>query len=235
MRRIWIIMCVLVGMAWQVADTSAQTQDIFTAAWQADYFNNPYLAGEPVFTRDEDRIGVDWGDNIPTVNTPADNFSVRWTKEGTMPAGTYRFIVTASVGFRLYVDGVLIIDAWDGEAAHIPTGYDYAIDAGYHSIQVDYYALDGASYIYLDWGIAPDGEVPPQPLAEATENSVSVSVNILNVRSAPRIANNITAQIYLGQRFVALSTSDDGRWILLDLGNGTTGWVSAAFVARDSP
>lgn len=231
MRRIWILMIVLMASLPFAGNVTAQERDLFTASWNADYFDNPYLLGDPVFSRTENSINVNWGDNVPTVNVPADNFSVRWTKSGNLPAGTYRFIVTASLGFRVYVDGVLIIDAWEGNKQGIPTGYDYEIEGGLHSIQVDFYALDGDTYIYLDWGLAPNGEVPPQPLADEDidENTVSVIVNILNVRNAPRIANNITEQIYLGERFRAVGRSEDGRWLLIDLGNGTQGWISAAF------
>ncbi|MEO1644014.1 MAG: PA14 domain-containing protein [Chloroflexota bacterium] len=231
MRRIWILMVVLMASLSFTANATAQERDLFTASWNADYFDNPYLLGEPVFSRTEDSINVNWGENIPTVNVPADNFSVRWTKSGNLPSGTYRFIVTASVGFRVYVDGNLIIDAWSGANKDVPTGYDYEIEGGDHSIQVDYFALDGDTYIYLDWGLAPNGEVPPQPLTDedVDENTVSVIVNILNVRNAPRIANNIIEQIYVGERFRAIGRSEDGRWLLIDLGNGTQGWISAAF------
>ncbi len=213
----------------------AQAQDnIFDSPWRAEYFNNPYLAGTPNVIRFDDGIGFDWDNGAPAEGLPVDNFSVRWGKGGNIPAGTYRFIVTSSLAFRLYIDNQVIIDTWETGADSETIGRDIFIEGGYHNIQLDYRAFGGDAFIYLDWGLAPDGGIAPQPMPFASENTVTITANTLNVRSEARIANNITTRLTRGQQFEQIDISEDERWVQLDLGNGTSGWVSAAFVSSDN-
>jgi uncharacterized protein YraI len=228
MKRFLILVGLLLG--WAFAPTQAQEPNIFTDAWNAQYFNNPYLSGRPNIERLDPAVGFDWGDDAPANNIPADNFSVRWSKGGNMPAGTYRFIITADLGFRLYLDSVAILDTWDGGASGVTIGRDIFIPAGHHNLQIDYHDFEGDAYIYLDWGFAPNGEAAPQPTAQASGSTVSVIAATLNVRSEARIANNVISRIRRGQQFIAIGRSADGLWVQLDLGNGQTGWVSAAYV-----
>ncbi|MCA9913328.1 MAG: hypothetical protein KC496_08255, partial [Anaerolineae bacterium] len=84
-RWYWIMM--LVGLFFinglpLLAQTNLQQQ-----TWNAEYFNNPYLAGTPSFTRQDGGIGFDWGMESPGRGIPADNFSVRWGKGGYLPGG----------------------------------------------------------------------------------------------------------------------------------------------------
>ncbi|MGB7341453.1 MAG: SH3 domain-containing protein [Phototrophicaceae bacterium] len=231
MRRLFLLI-ILLSMA-IVSSVQAQDADIFTSAWGAEYFNNPYLAGQASVTRQDNGIGFDWGLDAPVEGLPVDNFSVRWSKAGVMPAGTYRFVITASLGFRLYIDNQVILDTWEGGAEGTTIGREIFIEGGYHNIQLDYRAFSGDALIFLDWGLAPNGALAPQSTATIGINTVTVTANTLNVRSEPRIANNITTRITRGQQFAQLNVSDDGRWIEIDLGNGTTGWVNATYVNAD--
>lgn len=217
-----------------IMTTTAQEQTIFDSPWSGDYFNNPYLAGDITLTRFDQGIGFDWGNDAPVTGLPQDNFSIRWGKVGDFPAGTYRFIITADYGFRLYIDGEIIIDTWDGSARGETIGRDIFIEAGYHTMQLDYYSLGGDALIFVDWGLAPNGQVAPQSTDIVSEDTIIVTANTLNVRSAPRIANNITARIARGQQFLQLARSEDDRWVQIDLGNGTTGWVNATFITRNN-
>lgn len=224
----------LLSLSLLIIPSYAQDGDIVDVPWNAEYFNNPYLAGEANVSRLDDGIGFDWGANAPVAGLPVDNFSVRWGKGGYIPAGTYRFIVTSSLGFRLYIDGEIILDTWDGSAENLTIGRDYFIPAGTHNIQLDYYSFSGDASIYLDWGLAPDGELAPQSTTVISADTVTITANILNVRSEPRIANNIIERLARGQQFSQISRSENGRWVQLDLGNGTLGWVSSAYVQVSS-
>lgn len=228
MKRILLLVGLLLGFS--LVPSEAQNPSLFTEPWNAQYFNNPYLAGRPNIERQDSSVGFDWGTGAPANNIPSDNFSVRWSKGGNLPAGTYRFIVTADLGFRLYLDGQPILDTWDGGASGTTIGRDIVIAAGHHNIQIDYRDLDGRAYIFLDWGFAPNGEAAPQPTQAAGGNTVTVIAATLNVRSEARIANNVIARISRGQQYRVLSRSADGVWVQLDLGNGQNGWVSAAYV-----
>jgi len=49
--------------------------------WKGEYFGNRSLAGAPLIVRDDPDINFDWGTRAPFPGAPADNWSVRWTRE----------------------------------------------------------------------------------------------------------------------------------------------------------
>lgn len=92
---------------------------------QGRYFGNPDLTGTPVFEvveapRFEDTEGPHAG--VPRL------FSARWTGLVKAPStGKYRFKVRADDGFRLYLDGRLVMDFWSdqNETERLTGYYDY--------------------------------------------------------------------------------------------------------------
>jgi hypothetical protein len=84
------------------------------AGLQATYFDDPALA-TPVISRVDPAIDFDWGLGTPgPAITDGDTFSARWT--GTLrPPSTesYTFTLAADDGGRLWLDGELLIDAWN--------------------------------------------------------------------------------------------------------------------------
>ncbi|MGD8823066.1 MAG: NBR1-Ig-like domain-containing protein, partial [Anaerolineales bacterium] len=81
-------------------------------AWQARYYRNTSLDGNPIITQAEAVIDHDWGLTAPSANFPADRYSVRWQGSRHLLQGMYRFIVSVDDGVRVWVDGQLIIDSW---------------------------------------------------------------------------------------------------------------------------
>lgn len=227
MKRWFWIGCLLVGLLLLSNMPLLAQSNLHEQPWNAEYFNNPYLAGTPSFTRQDSGIGFDWGTNSPGRGVPADNFSVRWGKGGYLPGGVYRFIITADEGFRLYIDGEVILDTWDQPQPGLTLGRDVELSTGVHRIQLDYREFDQTAYIYLDWGLAPAGEVVA---AQPVGMIATVNVDTLNVRREPRIANNLIARVSRGQEYPLLARSEDGLWVQIDMGNGDTGWVSSAYV-----
>lgn len=91
-----------------------------TGGLKAEFFNNASLGGEPALTRIDPQIDFHWGNsttrgvNSPAENINVDNFSARWS--GVLEVDvtdTYIFRISANNGFRLWLDGRLIIDYWD--------------------------------------------------------------------------------------------------------------------------
>jgi len=81
-------------------------------------------------------------------------------------------------------------------------------------------------------------------LYQDTEFNISIKINrinvtvveildtetgTLNVRDRASGYGNIITTVLPGQRFIEKQRTDTG-WVLIDLGNGTTGWVSARYV-----
>ncbi|HKS98367.1 MAG TPA: PA14 domain-containing protein [Rugosimonospora sp.] len=118
----------------------------------AEYFANPDLSGTPVLTRTDDAVDFDWGSGSPDPAVPADLFSARWTRARTYDAGTYRFTATGDDGIRVLVDGAVVINGWSD---HSPTTYtaDLALDAGAHTVVVEYYDRTGGAVARFSEGL----------------------------------------------------------------------------------
>lgn len=118
--------------------------------WRGAYFSNPNLTGDPVLERNEVDIDFDWGSGSPGSGVPSDNFSSRWSRTVQFDAGLYRFHARMDDGLRLFVDGNLLIDAWqDGGVREIVR--DYSLNSGSHAIRVEYYERSGAALAQVWW------------------------------------------------------------------------------------
>jgi len=113
-------------------------------AWQATYWNNTTLDGEPVLTRRELAIDHNWGAGSPDPRVNTDNFSARWTRTVTVPAGTYRIKVVADDGMRVWVDDRLVLNAWETGAVR-PVQTDLFLAAGTYDVRVDYFEAAGGA------------------------------------------------------------------------------------------
>ncbi len=127
------------------------------AAWQAQYWNNRTLTGTPVRTQSEANIDYNWGQGSPAAGVNVDNFSARWTRVFNLPAGLYRFQATVDDGVRVWVDGTVVIDAWNDSATRTLTG-EIVLPAGDHTIKMEYYEAGGDAVARLSWTYTP-----PQP------------------------------------------------------------------------
>lgn len=83
----------------------------------------------------------------------------------------------------------------------------------------------------------PPAPVEVKPAAEAKpappEETVRVTASRLNVRSRPTTAGATVARVRKGERL--LVTGRDGEWLQVTLADGTSGWVSGAYVRKDEP
>ncbi len=82
---------------------------------KASYFNNENLKGSPVYEKTDKTIDFDyWGGYSPAPGLTDDHFSIRWTGFLNVPeTGSYRIGMEADDGFRMYLNGKLILDYWD--------------------------------------------------------------------------------------------------------------------------
>jgi hypothetical protein len=126
-------------------------------AWKGEYFSGVSLAGAPVVTRNDERVQFNWGAGSPDPAVPADNFSARWTRTIELAAGVYDFSVSADDGVRLFVDNLLLIDAWQTGAGQVRTR-EVNLAAGSHALRVEYFEATGAAAVnfsyerqFADW------------------------------------------------------------------------------------
>ncbi|MFC4116506.1 PA14 domain-containing protein [Nonomuraea zeae] len=130
--------------------SSATTLVIDQPGLSATYFDNADLTA-PKVTRVDPQIDFDWGANAPDPAVSPDTFSVRWTgKVITDRAETYTFITTSDDGARLWVDGSLVVDAWNDHSKRDDSG-QIALTAGAHDIRMEFYDSGYDAIAQLHW------------------------------------------------------------------------------------
>lgn len=95
---------------------------------------------------------------------PADGFSARWTQALSFDAGTYRFVTTTDDGGRLWVDGRLLIDAW--QPMRSTRAATIRLETGLHQVRMEYFERSGAALARLTWyRVAQPVAQPTTPLS----------------------------------------------------------------------
>jgi hypothetical protein len=114
--------------------------------WDAAYYDNVYLAGNPRFTRYDASINFDWGDGGPGGGIGGEGFAVRWSRSADFAAAPYEFRATVDDGVRFWLDNDLLIDQWHDSAGQT---YSRVVDvaAGSHLLRVEYYQAGGDARI----------------------------------------------------------------------------------------
>ncbi len=82
---------------------------------KASYYNNENLKGSPVYEKTDRTIDFNyWGGSSPAPGLSDDHFSIRWTGFlKVLETESYRIGMEADDGFRMYLNGKLILDYWD--------------------------------------------------------------------------------------------------------------------------
>lgn len=122
-----------------------------SGTWWGEFFNNRDLAGGPTFTGSFDQIGFNWGWGGPGNGVGNDNFSARFTREQWLSAGTYRFYVTSDDGVRVFVNDVLVIDAWKVQSAENYYIGDFNVGDGNARIRVEYFEAEGQAVLFASF------------------------------------------------------------------------------------
>ncbi len=137
------------------------------------YFDNITLSGEPVLTRVDPRLQFQWTLFSPDPERlPYDFYSVRWTGRLRGPAdGPVRIGIEGNDGYRLYLDGVSVIDNWRKVTCRsVLADFTFQRDRLY-DLRVEYFEPTGNARLRLVWdqGPASPGGMPPpagQPRGE---------------------------------------------------------------------
>ncbi|RTQ46498.1 T9SS type A sorting domain-containing protein [Hymenobacter gummosus] len=124
----------------------------------ASYYTNGTLAGAPVLRRVDPSIDFRWGMAAPAPGVPEDNFSVRW--EGLVAApgtGNYRFVARTDDEVRLWINGKVVLDTWNGKKKNAEGTVGLA--AGEKAtIKLEFAEADGDAHLQLQW--AGPGQAP---------------------------------------------------------------------------
>lgn len=123
----------------------------------------------PAATRTDANIAFDWtgGDVLPAGVVPANPYSIRWTGYIVAPnTGNYKFCTETDDGSRLWIDDVLVVDAWSDHGAIQYCSNPMApvpLTAGVpHRVRFEFYQNAAGSSSRLVWSspTLPEQTVP---------------------------------------------------------------------------
>ncbi len=117
--------------------------------WEARYYDNEDLSGNPVLTRQDATLDFDWGWDSPGSAVPYDNFSAVWTRVVEFSGGRYTFTTTSDDGVRLYVDERLVLDSW--RPMHGSRSATLNLSKGRHTVRLEYFERSEAANVQLAW------------------------------------------------------------------------------------
>lgn len=121
------------------------------AGWLAEYYANKNLEGATALVRADSAINFAWEGESPDPAIPNDQFSVRWTRTLSFPAGVYRFHAAADDGIRLWVDGQLLVNAWYLQELPNDHWADLVMDEEPHQVKVEYFENSGEAHAHVWW------------------------------------------------------------------------------------
>jgi beta-glucosidase len=121
---------------------------------KADYFNNKKLEGEPFYTR-IDALGNTnwiWGARIPGFNW-REGLSIRWSGSLSVPeTGDYNFIVRGNDGYRLVINGQVIVEDWTDHENPTTNNQTISLKKGESlPFKLEYFLSSGWPEISLQW------------------------------------------------------------------------------------
>jgi len=133
------------------------------------YYNDPGSGSKfttLVHTRVDATVNFDWGSTSPVPGVvQADNFSVRWTGQVEAPvSGSYVFSTQTDEAVRLWINGVLRIDAWSDRAPKTNTSAAVALVAGQkYAVVMEFFERTKNASAKLRWSYpAQTTQVIPQ-------------------------------------------------------------------------
>ena len=147
---------------------------------RGEYFANNQLTGAPALVRVDERMDFRWTLNSPGRGIPFDWYSVRWTGTLTAPAeGAKAIGVEGNDGYRLYLDGKLVIDNWRKQSFGTRMADIQLVPGSTHEIRLEYFESTGNARLKLVWdaGVVDDSQAKiDEAVALARGSDVAVVV-----------------------------------------------------------
>jgi len=119
---------------------------------RGDYFDQPNPAGAPVTTRLDPQVDFAWTFTPAAPGLSLDWYSVRWTGTLTVPgSGVTRIGVDGNDGYRLYLDGRLVLDNWTKRTAGARLAAVNLRPGSAHAIRLEFFETRGNGRVRLVW------------------------------------------------------------------------------------
>jgi beta-glucosidase len=126
---------------------------------RADYHDNITLAAPAQLVRVDPRIDFAWTLDGPAPGIARDWYSVRWTGRLAVPAeGVQHVGVVGNDGFRLYLDGRLVLDDWEKRSAGVRLAAVTLEPGKSYELRLEYFETTGNGRVRLVWdaGVSDD-------------------------------------------------------------------------------
>ncbi|MCB0558975.1 MAG: glycoside hydrolase family 3 C-terminal domain-containing protein [Phaeodactylibacter sp.] len=124
---------------------------------QGAYFDNIKLEGSPKVSRVDEQVQFGWTLFSPHPSLDYDWYSVRWSGQLKAPGtGTYQIGVEGNDGYRLYLDGNLLIDNWKKQSYRtILEDFDFEAGREYN-LKLEFFEPEGNARFKLVWDATVD-------------------------------------------------------------------------------
>lgn len=145
------------GIDWNVKDFVTVPAEFLSSGNQkgleGKYFSNPDLTGNSAFEKQDEQLNFKWTLYSPDPEKlQPDSYSIRWTGKLEAPdSGTYQLGLRGNDGFRMYLNGKLIIDHWEKVSYSTKTIDVDFIKGQKYNIAVEFHENRGEANIELIW------------------------------------------------------------------------------------
>lgn len=160
------------------------------------YFDNLTLTGSPVVSRIDKKVDFMWTLGAPDKQLAKDHYAVKWTGTISAPkSGTYQIGLEGNDGYRLYLDGKLLIDQWEKRSYHtrvVP--FDFDKDKAY-KVRVEFKETKGNAFIKLVWNY----EVP-----DNQETELAAAIKLAESADVILVAAGIKEGEFLDRAYLSL-------------------------------
>lgn len=249
MKAIWRLGGILGALAalfalLSVPITPVQAQAQFGINWTAQFYNTTNLSGSIVATAAfPTGINKTWGTGAPTdgLNNPitgvnADNWSARFSSVQTFNAAPYNFVLTYDDGVRLFVNGNLVLDDFNGGTLRTKNVV-VNLPGGNLTVVVEYFdsTLDATlqvSWIQVDLTAAATGAAL-QPTAIPPASGSVVRVNGLAIRTGPYLGATLVGVARPNNTYEIIARNESEGlfpWYYIKFGDDRFGWVSGRYL-----
>jgi beta-glucosidase len=119
---------------------------------RGEYFDNTGLRGEPLATRTDPAVDFHWTFSPPARGLATDWYSVRWSGRLAVPAGPARRLgVEGSDGWRLWIDGRLVLDNWRKVSWRRQLAELRLLPGRSYDIRLEFFETTGRGRVRLIW------------------------------------------------------------------------------------
>lgn len=130
----------------------------FPGGLKAEYFSGTSLGGEPK-VRTEQWVNFEPVNQAPDPFLPQSPLSIRWTgKLRPDVSGEYVFNFANDDGARLYLDGKMLIDSWQGHAVRTDSAAVYLEAGREYDFKAEYYDNRDYALARLKWRVPQVGK-----------------------------------------------------------------------------